>query len=128
MFAVPEYTVLRPLDRYTLSPIALIRWASAVRWHDLLSGAGSVALPYRDPRVRIWISRLPSGGEVSTTHRYDAPQGAFAVLSGAVVEHADGTARTLRPGQARVFGAGYRHTVHSGGPEPAIVVHVQIDA
>ena len=128
MFAIPEYTVLRTPAPHPLSPTALVRWvSSSPSWRELLSDAAQPRpVPYDDPRVQIWLSVWPPG-TVAPWHRYDASQGAFAVLSGVVVEHAGGTARTLRPGQMRVFGPGYRHTVRSAGPEPAVTVHVQID-
>jgi len=129
MFAIPEYTVLRPLDPRPLSPTALVRWISSdpARWRDLPALATTQLVPYDDPRVRIWLSVWPPGAAPSA-RRYDAAQGAFAVLDGAVVEHASGTSRTLRPGQVRVFGPGYRHAVRTAGPERAVTVHVQLDA
>lgn len=128
MFAIPENTVLHPLQPHPLSPTALVRWASSTQWSDLLrEAAPTLPLPYNDPRVRIWLTVLSPGDAFPRSQRYDASQGAFAVLNGVVVEETGDTARTLRPGQARVFGPGYRHTVRNAGAEPAVAVHVQIN-
>lgn len=128
MFAVPENTVPTLSDR-SLNLSSLIRAVTAEppRWRELLSHSGAAVLPYDDPRVRIWLSVWPPGGPAAT-RTYDAPQGAFAVLSGLIVERSGGGARTLRPGQVRVFGPGYRHRVLNAGAEQAVTVHLQIHA
>ena len=138
MFAIPEHSVLPAVSHHPLSPFALVRSISSdpSRWRGLLAGAGErlaaapltpVALPLAsdDPRVTIWLSVWPLS-YLGPAQLYDAPQGAFAVLSGQVVERTGDRTRTLRPGQARIFGPGYRHTVLNVGPEPAVTVHVQI--
>ena len=129
MFAVPEHTVLRRPPHRPLTPTALVRAVTAdpPRWRELLSRAssGPLPLPVDDPRASVWLSVwLP--GETGPTERYDGAQGAFAVLSGVITEHAGGSDRTLRPGQVRVFGPGYRHSVSNPGAEAAVTVHVQI--
>lgn len=145
MFAIPEHAVLPPLSHHPLSPIGLVRSVSSdsPRWRELLvgadadvSGAGALAsagwsapLAWDDPRVTIWLSVWPRRHrrQARHYHGYDAPQGAFAVLSGQVLEQSNGRARILRPGQVRIFGPGYRHSVRNVGVEPAVTVHVQID-
>jgi mannose-6-phosphate isomerase-like protein (cupin superfamily) len=129
MFAVPELTVLSPLSHRSLSPTALVRSVTAdPRWRDLLStGSVPIRMPWNDPRVEIWLSAWPPRSHgPGVDHTYDASQGAFAVLSGRVVEYAGGRSRTLQPGQVRVFGPGYRHRVVNASAEPAVTVHVQI--
>jgi mannose-6-phosphate isomerase-like protein (cupin superfamily) len=135
MFAVPELTVLSPLSHRSLSPTALVRSVTAdPRWRDLLStGSVPIRMPWNDPRVDIWLSAWqPRSHGPGVEHTYDALQGAFAVLSGQVVEYAGGRSRTLRPGQVRVFGPGYRHRVVNADAdadaELAVTVHVQISA
>jgi len=137
MFAIPEHAVLPPVSHHPLSPTALVRSVGSdpLRWRRLLAGATAVGrpvlapfalpLPWDDPRVTIWLTVWPPSHR-GAVRGYDAPQGAFAVLSGQVVEQSDGRARTLRPGQARIFGPGYRHCVLNAGAEQAVTVHVQI--
>lgn len=146
MFAVPEYTVLPPFSsrvsaatqmrHAAASPLpappavaAIVRSIGADQpcWHGLLAGTSqfaTVALPHEDPRVRVWLSGWPPGQRDS--FRYEAPQGAFAVLSGLVEERTGGDTRILRPDQIRIFGPGYRHWVQTAGPVPAVTVHVQV--
>lgn len=135
MFAIPEHAVLEPVSHHPLSPATLI-WSvssDAPRWRELLSRANALRqlatvalpLPWDDPRVAIWLSVLPPR-HPGSLRGYDAPQGAFAVLDGRVVEQSGGRTRALRPGQVRVFGPGYRHLVRNGGAEHAVTVHVQI--
>jgi hypothetical protein len=145
VFAVPEFTVLSPSSprlssatrvRPATSPAlppppavaAIVRSVNADRgcWRELLVGPGrlaAVALPHEDPRVRVWLSGWPPGRR--DAYRYDAPQGAFAVLTGLIVERAGEYTRILRPDQIRIFGPGYRHSVQAG-PTPAVTVHVQV--
>jgi len=134
MFAIPEHTVPPPPQQPPLSPIALVRAVTAdPRWRELLSdgspgaGAAPVPLPWDDPRVEITLCVLqPEMQDPAFIRGYDAPQGAFAVLSGQAVEHSRGRSRPLECGQVRVFGPGYRHAVVNSGIEPAVTVHVQI--
>lgn len=134
MFAIPEHTVLPPLQQPPLSPIALVRAVTAdPRWRRMLSageltvGSSPVHLPWDDPRVEISLSALePHMSSPTLVRGYDAAQGAFAVLSGQVIEHSDGRSRTLRCGQVRVFGPGYRHAVANHGDDLAVTVHVQV--
>jgi mannose-6-phosphate isomerase-like protein (cupin superfamily) len=137
MFAIPDHTVLAPVSYHPLSPATLVRSISSdpTRWRALLAGAALaltpvvLPMPSDDPRVTTWLSVWPSN-QLGPVRRYEAPQGAFAVLSGQVVERsgdrAGARARVLRPGQARIFGPGYRHTVLNPGPEPAVTLHIQI--
>lgn len=146
MFAVPEYTVLSSSSS-RVSTAAQVRQAAALPppappavaalvrsicadqrcWRELLAGPGhlaTVALPHEDPRVRVWLAGWPPGQRGA--FRYEAPQGAFAVLSGLVEERAGGNTRILRPDQIRIFGPGYRHWVQAAEPAPAVTVHVQV--
>jgi mannose-6-phosphate isomerase-like protein (cupin superfamily) len=133
MFAVPEHTVLRPMPSRPLSLAALVRSvaADASRWLEQLPAAGPrrVSMPSEDPRVELWLSEwLP---EQPTALEHLAEQGAFAVISGQIVEHSisdagERTTRTLQPGQVRVHGPGYRHSVANLGGEPAVTVHVRL--
>jgi|GEM_PF-5458167 len=139
MFAVPENTVLpaprpeSPFDPLLVlpTPAALVRLAGAdpSRWRELLAGRtrpAQLPIAHRDPRVRVWLSGWQPGQRGDRS--YPAPQGAFAVLSGVVVERACQRVRILLPGQIRIFGPGYRHTVQGAGAAPAVTVHVQIGA
>ncbi|HEY3259501.1 MAG TPA: cupin domain-containing protein [Pseudonocardiaceae bacterium] len=138
MFAIPEHSVLPPVTHHPLSPTAVVRSVGSdpLRWRGLLASATAIGrpvlepltlpLPSEDPRVTTWLTVWPAGHR-GTLRGYDAHQGAFAVLSGQVIEHAGGRVRTLRPGQVRIFGPGYRHRVRNAGAEQAVTVHVQIE-
>jgi len=117
MFAVPEHTVLSTRALPPLTPTALVRAVAAT---SVVPGP----VPVDDPRVRVWASHLPPGHRATLS--YDAGQGAFAVLSGAVTERSGGRTLPLRPGQVRVFGPGYHHEVHNTGTTPVLAVHIQI--
>jgi mannose-6-phosphate isomerase-like protein (cupin superfamily) len=133
MFAVPEHTVLRPTSARPLSLAALVRGvaAEAGSWLHLLHTSGTlrVPVPSEDPRAELWLAAWPPGRPATLEHHQE--QGAFAVVSGQLTEHtlsgsADATSRTLRPGQVRVHGPGYRHSITNTGSKPAVTVHVKL--
>jgi mannose-6-phosphate isomerase-like protein (cupin superfamily) len=139
MFAVPEHTVLRPSPYRQIGIAALVRSVAADpdRWRDLLRFAPGhpVRVPLRSTDgdraasdAEVWLSGwLP--GQRTPPHAHDERvQGAFAVVSGLLVERSWDRSRTLRPGQVRVFGPGYRHSLLNAGLDPAVTVHVELPA
>lgn len=126
MFAVPEFTVPAASPaavRQPLSLAALLRsavtesalWCRQARFQP--GRPASVGLPGAGLAVVGW---LPGQRDDLVSH---AQSGAFAVVAGEVVEYAGGTTRTLRAGQIRVFGPGYRHQLANLGDSAAVTVH-----
>lgn len=135
MFAVPDYTVLAPSIQHSLAQpgiAALVRSVAvhAQRWPQLLrfdqGRPAHAVLPTDGGGHQVWLSGWLPGQQAAEHAHCPLVQGAFAVVSGLIVERSRGSWRTLRPGQTRVFGPGYRHSLRNVGVEPAVTVHVEL--
>ncbi|MDQ3404724.1 MAG: cysteine dioxygenase family protein [Actinomycetota bacterium] len=134
MFAVPPNTIALTGTPASAHP-ALIARQYAVerfRWVDLLRydpAERFATLVDRTAEQEVWLMGwLP--GQATDPHDHGPATGAFVIVSGSLTERVvrPGSAteelHLLRQGQTRVFGLGYTHRVHNGGPDPAVSIHV----
>jgi hypothetical protein len=103
-------------DRDRWAP--LVRYDALTRWYARLETG---------PGYEVWLlSWLP--GQSSGLHDHGSANGVLTVVQGELVErsHGNGSAgsRTLRPGNRRVFSAGYLHEVVNATLEPAVSIHL----
>jgi mannose-6-phosphate isomerase-like protein (cupin superfamily) len=130
MFAVPANTIASASVAATVHPALIARAYAAdrSRWAHLLRydpDERFATLVEQTDEQEIWLmSWLP--GQETDLHDHGDAAGGFTVVSGTLTEHVPhrGTALSLSPGQARVFGPGYAHQVRNEGPDPAVSLHV----
>ena len=91
----------------------LVDFDATSRWyHRLRTGPG----------YEVWLlSWLP--GQGSGRHDHGPSHGVFTVLDGELTERAR-VARTLRPGELRVFAPGYVHEMVNASLGPAVSLHL----
>ena len=100
------------------------RWAPQVR-HD--PDERVFELLWRDERVEVWLICWNGEDHDTGLHDHDISSGAFAVVSGELVEERLTIGRTirrrLRRGQSLAFPPSHVHRVHGVGAAPAVSIH-----
>ena len=100
------------------------RWAPQVR-HDRVERV--CELLWRDERVEVWLICWSGEDHDTGFHDHDRSSGAFAVVSGELVEERLTIGRTirrrLRRGQSLAFPPSHVHRVHGVAATSAVSIH-----
>jgi len=126
MFAVPDLTLPEPAGaRRPVPPATLIRAVAAdpASWRPLIrydaTEPSLVRVPVEHPELDLWLRGWLPGQSALLL----PPDALFTVVLGAIDEIGTAGRRTLRAGQTRVLGHGYRNRLSNRGEVPAVTLH-----